>query len=66
MEQNIQKTALPNGLTVVTEQMNYLRSVSIGIWARCGSRHEPLEQSGISHFIEHMLFKGTQHRSTQD
>jgi predicted Zn-dependent peptidase len=66
MEQNIQKTVLPSGLTVVTEEMTYMRSVSIGIWARCGSRHEPIEQSGISHFIEHMLFKGTQHRSTQE
>lgn len=66
MEQNIKKTTLPSGLTVVTEEMNYLRSVSLGIWVRCGSRHEPIEQSGISHFIEHMLFKGTQHRSTQD
>jgi predicted Zn-dependent peptidase len=66
MEQNIQKTILPNGLTVLTEQMDYLRSASVGIWVRCGSRHEPIEQSGISHFIEHMLFKGTEHRSTHD
>jgi len=66
MEQNIQKTVLPSGLTVVTEEMDYLRSVSLGIWTRSGSRHEPIEQSGISHFIEHMLFKGTRHRSTQE
>jgi predicted Zn-dependent peptidase len=66
MEQNIKKTVLPNGLTVLTEEMNYLRSASLGIWVRCGSRHEPVEQSGISHFIEHMLFKGTQHRSAQE
>jgi predicted Zn-dependent peptidase len=66
MEQHIQKTVLPSGLTVVTEAMDYLRSVSLGLWVRSGSRHEPMEQSGISHFIEHMLFKGTQHRSTQE
>lgn len=66
MEQHIRKTVLPSGLTVVTEEIDYLRSVSLGIWVRSGSRHEPLGQSGISHFIEHMLFKGTQHRSTQE
>lgn len=66
MEQHIRKTVLPSGLTVVTEVMDYLRSVSLGVWVRRGSRHEPLEQSGISHFIEHMVFKGTQHRSTQE
>lgn len=66
MEQGIQKTILPSGLTVVTEEMPHLRSVSLGIWMRSGSRHEPIEQSGISHFIEHMLFKGTEHRSAEE
>ena len=66
MQQKIEKTILPNGLTIVTEAMDHLRSVSTGLWIRSGSRHEPLEQSGISHFIEHMLFKGTVHRTAQD
>lgn len=66
MRQRIQKTVLPNGLTILTEEMDHLRSASIGIWVRCGSRHEPITQSGISHFIEHMLFKGTEHRSIHD
>jgi predicted Zn-dependent peptidase len=66
MEQQIKKTVLPSGLTVITEQMDHLRSVSVGIWLRSGARHEPIKQSGISHFIEHMLFKGTQHRSAQE
>jgi predicted Zn-dependent peptidase len=66
MERNIQKTVLPSGLTVVSERMDHLRSVSVGIWLRGGARHEPIDQSGISHFIEHMLFKGTEHRSAQE
>jgi len=66
MKQEIKKTVIDGGLTVVTEQMNHLRSVSVGVWIRSGSRHEPLAQSGISHFIEHLVFKGTERRSTQD
>jgi predicted Zn-dependent peptidase len=63
---HIQRHVLPNGLTVLTEKMPYLRSVSIGIWIRTGSRDESAEWNGISHFIEHMLFKGTDHRSAED
>ncbi len=66
MQPLIEKTVLPNGLTVITETMVHLRSVSAGVWIRSGSRHEPTEQSGISHFIEHMLFKGTGRRTPQD
>lgn len=66
MQQNIEKTVLPNGLMVLTETMDHLRSVTLGIWIRSGSRHEPVEQSGISHFIEHMLFKGTSRRTAQE
>jgi predicted Zn-dependent peptidase len=57
---------LPNGLTVITEQMQHIRSVSIGIWVKTGSRDEDLQWNGISHFIEHMVFKGTKHRSAED
>jgi predicted Zn-dependent peptidase len=63
---NIQREVLPNGLTVITEQMQHIRSVSIGIWVKTGSRDEDLQWNGISHFIEHMVFKGTEHRSAED
>ena len=65
-DRNIQRTALPNGLTVITEEMKHIRSVSIGIWLKTGSRDEDLPWNGISHFIEHMVFKGTQHRTAEE
>ncbi len=61
----IHRTVLPNGLTVLTEQMSHLRSVSVGIWVKSGSRHEDAEFNGITHFIEHMVFKGTRTRSAE-
>lgn len=57
---------LSNGLTVVCEYIGYVHSVSVGVFIKNGSRHEPPEFMGISHFIEHMLFKGTQTRSALD
>ncbi len=63
---NIRRTMLPNGLTVITEEMTHLRSVSIGIWVKTGSRHEEADVNGISHFVEHMVFKGTESRTTED
>jgi predicted Zn-dependent peptidase len=60
---DIQTTTLPNGLLVLTERMPHLRSVSMGVWIDCGSRDEDLATNGISHFIEHMVFKGTTTRS---
>jgi predicted Zn-dependent peptidase len=63
---NVRKDVLPNGLTVLTEAMSSVRSVSVGIWLRTGARQERIEDNGISHFIEHMLFKGTTHRSAED
>jgi len=63
---SIQSTQLDNGLTIISEKMPYVRSVSLGIWIRSGSRLESAEQNGISHFIEHMLFKGTERRSARD
>jgi predicted Zn-dependent peptidase len=62
---NIRRHVLPNGLTVITEQMSHIRSVSIGIWLKSGSRDEDSEWNGISHFIEHMVFKGTESRSAE-
>jgi predicted Zn-dependent peptidase len=66
MIDQIQSTRLPNGLTVLTEHMASLRSVSVGIWARRGSRHEQPELNGICHFIEHAVFKGTKRRTALD
>src|SRR6187551_3512135 len=62
----IVRDVLPNGLRLLTERMPHVRSVSIGVWLARGSRHESLEQSGIAHFIEHMLFKGTNTRTAED
>lgn len=56
---------LSNGLTVVMEKMNYLRSVSFGVWIKVGSVNEKKENNGIAHMIEHMLFKGTKNRSAK-
>ncbi|HKR00171.1 MAG TPA: pitrilysin family protein [Pyrinomonadaceae bacterium] len=66
MTDQIQSTRLPNGLTVLTEFMPGLRSVTVGIWARRGSRHEQAELNGICHFIEHAVFKGTERRTALD
>jgi len=62
----IEKTVLNNGLTIITEQMNHVRSASVGIWVRSGSRHEAAPLNGISHFIEHTLFKGTRNRTSRE
>ncbi|MBI5471733.1 MAG: insulinase family protein [Ignavibacteriae bacterium] len=67
MEQAVyQKTVLDSGIRVVTEKIPYVRSVSLGLWAGVGSRDEDATQSGISHFYEHMVFKGTKTRSVRD
>src|SRR3984957_12005877 len=63
---NIRRQTLPNGLTIITEQMSHIRSASIGIWLQTGSRDEAPEWNGISHFIEHMVFKGTKHRTAEE
>ena len=66
MIDQVQTTRLPNGLTILTEHMPGLRSVSFGIWVRRGSRHESASLNGICHFIEHALFKGTHRRSAHE
>jgi predicted Zn-dependent peptidase len=63
---NIRRQVLPHGLTVITEQMEHIRSASIGIWLETGSRDEIPQANGISHFIEHMVFKGTKHRTAEE
>ncbi len=59
------RTVLPNGLTVLSERMPGVRSVAFGAWVRAASLHEPRELMGVSHLLEHMVFKGTAHRSAK-
>jgi predicted Zn-dependent peptidase len=66
MNDDVRSTRLPNGLTVLTEHMPGLRSVTAGIWCRRGSRHETPDLNGVCHFIEHAVFKGTQRRTARD
>jgi predicted Zn-dependent peptidase len=63
MKEDIQTTRLGNGLTILTDKMPDVRSVTLGFFFKKGSRHEPKELNGISHFIEHTVFKGTQKRN---
>jgi predicted Zn-dependent peptidase len=62
----IVRDVLDNGLRILTERMTHVRSVSIGVWLTRGSRHESADRSGIAHFVEHMLFKGTNTRTAED
>lgn len=59
----IEKITLSNGVRILAERLEHVRSAAVGIWVASGSRHEPEQLSGISHFIEHMVFKGTRKRS---
>ena len=59
------KRTLPNGVRLISERLDTVRTVSVGIWVGNGSRYEPAALSGISHFIEHMIFKGTEKRSAR-
>jgi predicted Zn-dependent peptidase len=63
---DIKKEVLDNGLTILTERMPHVRSISLGIWLKIGSRSETQEINGVAHFIEHLLFKGTSHRSAEE
>jgi predicted Zn-dependent peptidase len=62
----VQKTVLDNGVRILTERMEHVRSVSVGVWVGTGSRDESKETAGISHLLEHMIFKGTERRSALD
>lgn len=66
MKEDIQETRLPNGLTILTDRMTGVRSATLGFFFRVGSRQEPTELNGISHFIEHTVFKGTAKRTALD
>src|SRR2546428_14037938 len=61
-----QITRLPSGLLVATTEMPHRASVSLGLWVGVGGRYEPAELNGVSHFIEHLLFKGTKRRSARE
>ena len=58
--------ALPNGMRVVTDRMDTVETVSIGVWVDAGTRHEPPQINGVSHLLEHMAFKGTERRTARD
>ena len=66
MTEGYRKSRLPNGIRVVTERMPHVRSVAVGVWVETGSRHEPEARGGLSHLIEHLVFKGTATRTAQD
>jgi predicted Zn-dependent peptidase len=61
----VKKTTLPSGLRVITESLPGRESISIGVWVEVGSRHEAADVAGVSHFLEHMVFKGTPTRSAK-
>jgi predicted Zn-dependent peptidase len=63
---DLNRTVLPNGLTVLSEYMPGVRSVSFGAWVRAASLHEPREKMGVSHLLEHMVFKGTERRTAHE
>ncbi len=63
MAEAITRSVLPNGLRLVTERMPHVRTAAMGLWVNAGSRYEPAGQHGISHFLEHLFFKGTATRS---
>jgi predicted Zn-dependent peptidase len=66
VEGEYRKTTLPNGIRLVTERIPHVRSVAVGVWVETGSRYEPIGRTGISHFIEHLVFKGTETRSAEE
>jgi predicted Zn-dependent peptidase len=66
IQSNYKKTVLPNDLTIVTEQIPFVRSVAVGVWIKAGTRQESGEINGIAHLLEHMIFKGTERRSARE
>jgi len=66
MKELLKKTVLDNGVRIITTNMPHLRSVSMGVWVNAGARDESVQQNGLSHLVEHMIFKGTKKRSAFD
>ena len=65
MTESYRKSVLPNGMRILTERMPHVRSVAVGVWVETGSRHEVEARGGVSHLIEHLVFKGTATRSAE-
>src|SRR5471032_2890151 len=65
-EQGVERTVLPNGLTVLSEPYPGVRSIAIGAWVRATSMHEQRAEMGVSHMLEHLVFKGTKNRSAKE
>jgi predicted Zn-dependent peptidase len=63
--ESYRKSVLPNGMRILSERMPHVRSVAVGVWVETGSRHEVVERGGVSHLIEHLVFKGTATRSAE-
>jgi len=66
VSEDYRRSVLPNGIRVLTERMSHVRSVAVGVWVETGSRREPAPRGGISHLIEHLVFKGTATRSAEE
>ena len=66
MNREVNISKLPNGLTVVSDRMSNVESISLGLWVRAGARYERSSENGVAHFLEHMLFKGTERRTSKD
>jgi len=66
LDEGLHRTNLPNGLTVLTERLPGVRSAAVGVWVRTASAHEPRSKMGVSHLLEHMVFKGTEKRSARE
>ena len=64
--EDYRRSVLPNGIRVITERMPHVRSVAVGVWVETGSRREPENRGGMSHMIEHLVFKGTATRSAEE
>ena len=65
LDEGLLRTTAPNGLQVLTEHLPGVRSAAVGIWVRQASAHEPRDKMGVSHLLEHMVFKGTERRTAQ-
>jgi predicted Zn-dependent peptidase len=66
LDREIHRTAAPNGVTVLSERVPSVRSAAVGVWVRTASAHEPRAKMGVSHLLEHMVFKGTERRTAQE
>ena len=66
LDREIHRTAAPNGVTVLSERVPSVRSAAVGVWVRTASAHEPRPKMGVSHLLEHMVFKGTDRRTAQE